>query len=110
MTLLSRETSLILGALLLVPSLVNAQSGYNAQSDSLSADSLNGVTDIFVDIPDDSDILLEMPVFNPDSNAAFLMYEPNENIVYNMPVFGLKDSLKVKSQNFSLNRNLTEPK
>jgi len=108
--ILNREILLMILILLSAPAIASAQNGLNILPGSLSTDNLTGATGMFVNIPDDTHYLYNMPVFKPESNAAIRIYEPPEKILYNLPVFGLQDSLRVKPKRFDLKRDSIAPK
>lgn len=43
----------------------------------------------------DRDSLDEMPILNPNTNAAIKIYNPPENLVFEMPIIGNKKDAKL---------------
>lgn len=87
--------------ILLVSFLINAQVDYNiSQNDSTFSDISMNLT--MNKNSDDSQYnvgkfgdLAEMPILNPEVNAAMKIYHPPKNIVYNMPFIGKQDTSQV---------------
>jgi hypothetical protein len=83
----------------LMPFLANAQFNYSvSHKDTVhySDNSVNVITKQNLKNKEyKSGNLAEMPQFNPKSNAAIKIYYPPQNLVYNMPIVGKKDTSQV---------------
>lgn len=84
---------------LLFPFFANAQSNNSVSpKDTVhySDNSVNVITKKKLKNKDySSGNLAEMPILHPKSNAAIKIYHPPQNLVYNMPIVGKKDTSQI---------------
>ncbi len=89
----SWAASILLISLFSLPSVGIAQ--LNSTPNSNDTDS--ETTDDIQEKEKECEKLSEMPVYNPESGAVIKIIRPPDDIEYNMPIAGMRDSSQVKT-------------